>query len=63
MPPDEFDTLLIRDITAGYPGPGASPVARHHRPGHPVLWFALGCGVWLVDAILLWLFVWFLRHG
>ena len=63
MPPDELDTV-IQDIIDGYPGLVATPVARHQRPaGHPVLWFAAGTGLFLFDAILVWLLVWFLRHG
>jgi hypothetical protein len=58
MPPDESGTL-IQSAVAGYPGPEATPA----RPPHQVLWFAAGLGLWLVDAILAWAFVWFLRHG
>jgi hypothetical protein len=60
MPPsDEFDTI-IQAVNAGYPAPGAGPV----KPSsHPVLWFAAGTGLWVVDGILLYLFLWLLLHG
>lgn len=57
---DEFATL-IQSAVAGYPGPEAT--LQQRRQPHAVLWFAGGLGLFLVDAILAWLFVWFLRHG
>jgi len=55
---DEFDTI-IQNVKAGYPEPEADPVKRPH----PVLWFAVGAALWVVDGILLYLLVWLLRHG
>ena len=61
MPQDEYETVqfdrLIQDVRAGY-GREATPA-----PPHQVLWFAVGTGLWVLDAMLVWLFVWFLRHG
>ena len=59
MPPaDEFDTI-IQAVHAGYPAPEATPAPRRHR----LLLFAAGTGLWLVDGMLLYLFVWLLLHG
>jgi len=55
---DRLDSI-IQDIKAGYPAPEADPV----KPSHPVLWFAVGAALWVVDGILLYLFLWLLRHG
>ena len=64
MPQDEYETVqfdrLIQDVRAGY---GREATLHHRAQPHAVLWFALGLGLWLVDAILLYAFVWFLRHG
>ena len=62
MPPsDEFDTL----IQALHVAPEATRLMKHAPapPHHPVLWFAVGCGLFLLNAILLYVFVWLLRHG
>jgi hypothetical protein len=59
MPPaDEFDTIIQRaiDLPAA---PAATPAPRRHR----LLLFAAGTGLWLVDGMLLYLFVWLLLHG
>jgi len=59
MHPDQFDLdTIIQDIKTGRPTREAGPAT-----GHPVLWFAVGAGLWVVDGILLYLFVWLLRHG
>ena len=55
---DQFDTI-IQDVLNGHPAPGGDPV----KPSHPVLWFAAGAALWVVDGILLYLFLWLLRHG
>ena len=55
---DDFDTIIQR-VTDGYPEQGGGPV----KPSHPVLWFAVGAALWVVDGILLYLFLWLLRHG
>ena len=60
MPGDEFDLdTIIQDIIAGPSALEADPV----KPSHPVLWFAVGAALWVVDGILLYLFLWLLRHG
>jgi hypothetical protein len=60
MPPgDNFDTI-IQHVSGGYPEPEAGPV----RPDHRVLRFLAGTGLFLLDAILLKLFVLVLHfHG
>ena len=61
---DEFDTI-IQAVRDGWPPSmppsvvGGGPV----KPSHPVLWFAAGAALWVVDGILLYLFLWLLRHG
>ena len=57
MPPDEFDTI-IQAVSGGWPhAPAASPPPRR------ALRFAGGTALWLLNANLLYLFVWFLLHG
>ena len=58
MPQDDQLDTIIQDIIGGY-GLQATPA----RPTHQLLWFALGLGLFLVDAILAYAFLWFLRHG
>ena len=56
---DQFDTIINgiagAPVIEGY----LAPEARPHR----VLWFAVGLGLFLMDAILFWLLLWFWRHG
>ena len=55
MHPDQFDTL-IDDIKAGRP-------TRAAGQPYPVLRFAAGTALWLVNAILAWALAWALLHG
>ena len=57
MHPDQFDTL-IDDIKAGRPRP-----TRGDGQPYPVLRFAAGTALWLVNAILAWALAWALLHG
>ena len=54
---DQFDTL-IHDIKTGRPTREAGP-----RQPYPVLRFAAGTALWLVNAILTWALAWALLHG
>ena len=52
---DQFDTL-IHDIKTGRP-------TRGDGLPYPVLRFAAGTALWLVNAILTWALAWALLHG
>jgi hypothetical protein len=69
MPPDgqfNLDTL-IQDIISAPEAtrlPRVPARARQRvRQPHPVLAFQAGCALFLVNAILVYLFAWLLRHG
>jgi len=63
MPPeDQFDTI-IQPLIAAPEATRLLPEQQRVRPQHPVLAFEAGAALFLVDAILALLLVWFLRHG
>jgi hypothetical protein len=73
MPPDgqfNLDTL-IQDVLSApeatrlprVPARARRRVRQRVRQPHPVLAFQAGCALFLVNAILVCLFAWLLRHG
>ena len=57
---DEFATIIQDAVRETAP---AVQYGRPARQAHPVLSFAAGLGLFLLDAIFLWALVWLLRHA
>jgi hypothetical protein len=63
MHPDDEFTGILTQIIADDPGPRPRPRPSPEPGRHPVLWFAVGTGLWVLIAILGYVLAWLLLHG